>query len=60
MKYLNVVSTLIALLLLFILLELGGSLKQDQKALIAADQSLEKSITSFSKQIDPIVKRFGR
>jgi DNA anti-recombination protein RmuC len=63
MKSLNIILIMIAVLLFFLLLHVGGAfsaLKKSQKELITANQSLEKAINNFSKQIDPIVKRFGR
>jgi len=63
MKSLNIILIMIAVLLFFLLLRAGGAfsaLEKSQKELIAANQSLEKSINNFSRQIDPIVKRFGR
>ncbi|GEM_PF-3787275 len=63
MKFLNIILIMIAVLLFFLLLRVGVAftvLEKSQKELITADQSLEKAINNFSKQIDPIVKRFGR
>ena len=63
MKSLNVILVIIVILLSAILLRLGTAFdgfRQSQKELIAANQSLEKAVMNFSKQIDPIVKRFGR
>jgi type II secretory pathway pseudopilin PulG len=73
MKSLNVILIIVAILLSAILLRLGTAFdglrqsqkeliaaNQGQKELIAANQSLEKAVMNFSKQIDPIVKRFGR
>jgi DNA anti-recombination protein RmuC len=63
MKALSIILIIITMLLSFLLLRAGdvfSALEKSQKELIAADQSLEKAINNFSKQIDPIVKRFGR
>jgi hypothetical protein len=55
--------TVIAILLFLLLLRLwvsANALVGSNKELIDANQNLERSVSNFSKQIDPIVKRFGR
>jgi hypothetical protein len=59
MKYLNAALTFVAILLIVICLRLA-QIGQGNKALIYSNQQLEKAITGFSRQIDPLVKRFGR
>ncbi len=63
MKYLNAVLIVIAALLFLIFVRLGttsGAYGRDNKALIASNQQLEKTLSLFSKQIEPITKRFAR
>jgi hypothetical protein len=63
MKSLNTILTVIAILLFLLLLRLwvsANALVGSNKELIDANQNLERSVSNFSKQIDPIVKRFGR
>ena len=63
MKYLNAVLVVIAALLFLIFVRLGissGVYRRDTQALIASNQQLEKTLSLFSKQIEPITKRFAR
>ena len=63
MKYLVAVLLVIAALLSVIFIRLGSlppAYNQSTTDLIASNQRLEKAILSFSKQIEPITKRFSR
>jgi hypothetical protein len=63
MKSLNTILTVIAILLFLLLLRLwvsANALVGSNKELIDANQNLERSVSNFSRQINPIVKRFGR
>ena len=64
MKYLNTILLLIAVLLFLILIKLStldGFLRKAQdndKALIAANQKLEVSLTDFKNLLEPVVKKY--